>query len=131
MRYLLDSDWVIDALGDVSLAVEPIRRYATAGIGVSIVTYGEVFHGAYGFPKPHDHLETFRRFLSAFSVLGLNDPIMEIFAQNRYLLKRQGNIIPDLDLLIAATALHYDLTLMTRNLRHFDRIPDLKLYQAS
>ena len=131
MRYLLDSDWVIDALGGVPSAVEPIRRLAPSGIGVSIVTYGEVFHGAYGFPNPQEHLKSFRGFLSAFAVLGLDDPTMELFAQNRHRLQRQGNAIPDLDLLVSATALRHDLTLMTRNLRHFSRIPDLKLYQPS
>jgi predicted nucleic acid-binding protein len=40
-------------------------------------------------------------------------------------------LIPDVDLLIAATALEEDLTLVTRNTRHFERIPDLKLYQPS
>ncbi len=129
MRYLLDTDWVIDALADAPVAVAPIHHYAPSGIGVSIVTYGEVFHGAYAFANPQAHLESFRHFLSAFTALGLNDPIMELFGRNRYLLQRQGNVIPDLDLLIAATALHHNLTLMTRNLRHFSRIPDLKLYQ--
>ena len=33
-----------------------------------------------------------------------------------------GQIIADFDILIAATALHHDLTLLTRNTRHFDRI---------
>ncbi len=56
---------------------------------------------------------------------------MERFAQNRYLLQRQGNVIPDLDLLVAATALHHGLTLLTRNLRHFSRVPGLRLYQPS
>jgi predicted nucleic acid-binding protein len=36
-----------------------------------------------------------------------------------------------LDLLIAATALDADLTLVTRNVRHFERIAELKLYQPS
>jgi predicted nucleic acid-binding protein len=30
-----------------------------------------------------------------------------------------------------ATALHHDLTLLTRNVRHFERIPELPLYQPS
>lgn len=109
MRYLLDSDWVIDALGGVSSAIEPIRRYAPDGIAVSIITYGEVFHGGYGFPNPQEHLDTFRRFFAPFSLLGLNDPIMEIFAHNRHLLQRQGNTIPDLDLLIAVTVANLTL----------------------
>ncbi len=55
---------------------------------------------------------------------------MELFGRHRSVLRRQGNMIPDMDLLIAATALNYDLTLMTRNIRHFARIPDLRLYRS-
>lgn len=35
--------------------------------------------------------------------------------------------MPPSDLFIAATALNYDLTLVTRNLKHFERVPNLKL----
>jgi predicted nucleic acid-binding protein len=35
-----------------------------------------------------------------------------------------------MDLLIAATAIDEGMTLVTRNLRHFDRISELKLYRA-
>jgi predicted nucleic acid-binding protein len=51
------------------------------------------------------------------------------FAEVRSFLRRRGQLIPDFDLLIAATALHHDLTLLTFNRRHFLRVPDLKLYQ--
>ncbi len=37
-------------------------------------------------------------------------------------------LIPDADLFIAATALHHDLTLVTRNLKHFERVPGIRLY---
>jgi predicted nucleic acid-binding protein len=129
--YLVDSDWVIDALTNQPTALAALRRHAADGLSVSIVTFGEVFDGAYGFSDPQAHLAGFRRFLSGFVVLGLSDPIMELFAQHRSHLRRQGNLIPDLDLLIAATALHHSLTLMTRNRRHFQRIPSLRLYRTS
>jgi predicted nucleic acid-binding protein len=32
-------------------------------------------------------------------------------------------LILDMDLLIASSAIHHDLTLMTRNVRHFRRFP--------
>jgi predicted nucleic acid-binding protein len=55
---------------------------------------------------------------------------MERFAETRAYLRKRGEGIPDFDLLIAATALHHDLTLLTFNLRHFGRVPDLKkMYQ--
>jgi len=40
-------------------------------------------------------------------------------------------VIADFDLMIGATALYDDLTMLTFNLRHFRRIPDLKLYQPT
>jgi predicted nucleic acid-binding protein len=55
---------------------------------------------------------------------------MEIFGRTRSELRRAGWLIPDLDLLIAATAVHHDLVLMTRSVRHFARIPELRLFQA-
>jgi predicted nucleic acid-binding protein len=54
-------------------------------------------------------------------VLPLNKALMKEFARIR------GQLINGLDLLIAATALYHDLP--THNLRHFSRIPFLKLYQ--
>ena len=56
---------------------------------------------------------------------------MEVFARTRKRLRDARQLIPDLDLLIGATAVHHDLTLLTFNLRHFERVPDLKLYQPS
>ena len=53
---------------------------------------------------------------------------MEKFAEIRALLRRKGELISDFDMLLGATALHHDLTVLTYNTRHFKRIPDLKLY---
>ncbi len=131
MTYLVDSDWIIDALAGVAVARTPLERLSQDGLAVSIVSFGEIYEGAYLFPNPETHLQTFRRFLAGFTVLGLTEATMAIFARTRAQLRQQGNLIPDLDLLIAATALHHDLALMTRNLRHFQRIPNLKLYQPS
>jgi predicted nucleic acid-binding protein len=55
---------------------------------------------------------------------------MEQFAAIRSHLQRRGELISDFDILIGATALAYDLTLLTSNKRHFTRIPDLRLYKA-
>jgi tRNA(fMet)-specific endonuclease VapC len=74
-------------------------------------------------------LASYRRFLARFAVMPLSDPIMETFARIRRDLRDRGQFIPDFDLAIAATALHHDLTLLTRNERHFGRIPGLKLHR--
>ena len=129
MTYLVDSDWIIDALGNQTAALAALILHAADGLSVSIVTFGEVFDGAYGFPDPERHLAASRRFLSGFTVIPLTDSIMKLFAKHRAALRARGSLIADLDLLIAATALHHDLVLMTRNVRHFRRVPGLQLYQ--
>jgi predicted nucleic acid-binding protein len=72
-----------------------------------------------------------REFLTLFTVIDLTDPIMERFARIRYQLRTRGNLIPDFDLIVAATALELDLTLLTFNVRHFERIAGLALYSAT
>lgn len=54
---------------------------------------------------------------------------MRRFARIRGDLRRAGQIIADPDILIAATAIQRNLTLVTGNLKDFQRIPDLTLYQ--
>ncbi len=131
MRYLVDSDWLIDAFMDVPTAVNLLARLREEGLAVSIISYGELFEGVIGAPDPATELAHFRRFLARLALLELDDAIMERFARIRAELRRRGQLIPDLDLLIAATAMHHDLTLLTRNVRHFDRIPQLRLHQPS
>jgi tRNA(fMet)-specific endonuclease VapC len=130
VSYLIDSDWLIDAFIGVPAAVNLLAQLRTEGLAVSIISYGELFEGAIGAPEPQAELVQFRTFLERLRLLPLTEPIMEIFAQTRATLRREGRLIPDLALLIAATAIHHDLTLLTLNVRHFGRVPDLRLYQS-
>jgi tRNA(fMet)-specific endonuclease VapC len=50
-----------------------------------------------------------------------------VFGEFKAQLRKQGSFIDDFDLLIAATAHRYRLTLITHNFEHFQRIPDLQL----
>ena len=131
MRHLVDSDYLVDALVGVPASVRVLERLSDEELGVSIVSYGEIFEGAFGASDPTARLERFRTFLGRFAVVPLSDPIMEIFARTRKRLRDTGLLIPDLDLLIGATAVHHDLTLLTRNVRYFGRIRGLKMYQPN
>ena len=127
--YLLDTDWIIQALAGRQPALGVLDRLGNSRIYVSYISVGEVYEGAFESVNPQAHLVSFRYFLSAYHSLTLDDPVMERFAELRAFLRRRGQLIPDFDLLIAATALHYGLTLLTFNRRDFERIPELQLYQ--
>jgi tRNA(fMet)-specific endonuclease VapC len=131
VRYLVDSDWLIDAFLGIPTAVNLLAWLRGEGLAVSIISYGELFEGALGPPDPAAELAHVRRFLARLAVLALDEATMERFARIRGGLRRRGQRIPDLDLLIAATAMHHDLALLTRNVRHFRRIPELTLYEPS
>ncbi|MDQ3779996.1 MAG: type II toxin-antitoxin system VapC family toxin [Chloroflexota bacterium] len=111
--------------------MQTLERLSAQGLGVSIIAVAEVYEGAFGLPNPEVMLASFREFLGNYTILPLTDHIIERFACLRAALRQHGQLIPDMDLLIAATALEHELTLVTRNLRHFERIPELQLYQAS
>jgi predicted nucleic acid-binding protein len=128
MSYLLDTDWAIEALGGRRGANTTLEELMSQGVAISWIAIGEIYEGAIGSPDSDAQFNLIRSFLQQLRILGLNDPIMVRFAEIRSHLRRQGQLIPDLDLLIAATALEHDLTLLTFNIRHFRRIPQLKLY---
>ena len=128
MSYLLDSDRIIDALHSRQDAIDLISTVIVDGVAISVITVGELYEGTYRSPDPQMRMNQLRQFLSQFPVLPVTQPIVEVFAAERARLRAQGTPIADFDLLIASTALHHNLTLVTRNLRHFRRVSGLRIY---
>jgi tRNA(fMet)-specific endonuclease VapC len=129
--YLIDTDWVAEYLKAIPAAVQTLQRLAPAGIAVSLITYGEIFEGITFGRNPKTETAGLRHFLRLASVIPLNRAIMRRFADVRGGLRRQGLLIGDMDILIAATALYHNRTLVTHNIRHFQRIPGLSLYPGT
>ena len=65
------------------------------------------------------------RLLAGLTILPLDEPVALRFAAVAADLRHAGTPLPTADLLIAATALHHGLTMVTANRRHFDPVPGL------
>jgi tRNA(fMet)-specific endonuclease VapC len=130
VKYLFDTDWVIDGLNGLPDAVRLLRSLGSLGGAVSVITLAEIYEGVQAGANPTPDLVVARRFLAGFKILDVTRPIVARFAQERANLRRRGALIAELDLLIAATALTYDLTFATRNVRHFERVGSLKLFRT-
>ncbi len=63
--------------------------------------------------------------------MNLDDEIMFRFAEIRSSLRKSGQLIPDFDLLVGATALRHNLTVLTSNYKHLQRIPGLEIYRPN
>jgi predicted nucleic acid-binding protein len=66
-------------------------------------------------------------FLAGVVVLGLDEEICKRFGQFRGSLGKRGQTVGDFDLLIAATALLHNLTLLTNNRKHFEGVAGLQI----
>jgi predicted nucleic acid-binding protein len=129
-RYLLDTDWIVDILNGQEKAIHTVLELAPAGLAISIITYGELYEGAVFAQDPHPAIAGLRNFLKGKEILPLTQLVMEQFAHIRGSLPRPlRQQIGDFDILIAATCLVHNLTLLTRNRKDFQHIPQLQLYQ--
>ena len=129
MKYLVDSDYVADYLKGRTPSTDLLNTLLQDGIAISIITFAEVYEGIYyGHNRIHS-TRIFQRFLQGVSVLGITRSIAKQYARMRGELGRKGQLIDQPDLFIAATATYHHLTLVTRNLKDYERIPDLNIHQ--
>lgn len=61
-----------------------------------------------------------------FTVLPIHE-VLEKFGDSKALLKSNGLLIDDFDLLIGATAVVYGLIMVTENVKHLSRVPDIRI----
>jgi tRNA(fMet)-specific endonuclease VapC len=125
--YLVDTDWVIDHLNQIERVVNRLRELRPQGLALSIASLAELYEGVHYSRDPEQSQQALDAFLEDVTVLGLAEEICKIFGRERGRLRRQGQLIGDLDLLIAAACMHYGLTPLTNNRRHFDRIEGLSI----
>jgi tRNA(fMet)-specific endonuclease VapC len=130
MPYLLDSNWVIDYLGGDEAALNLIDSLVPQGIGISIITYLELYQGVIRQPSPQQSEAQLQAFLAQIPVFPLTLAVARRCAQLREDLKKRGKRVSSraLDLIIAVTALEHGLTLVTKNRADFQDIPGLQLY---
>jgi predicted nucleic acid-binding protein len=122
--YLLDTDWIIDMLNGRTEARRVIDSLNDE-VAMSIVSCAELFEGTATLSRGDIRRDELERFVESATVIGLDTDIARTFGSLRARLRTAGQLIGDMDLLIAATAVRWDMTLITRD-RHFERIGELK-----
>lgn len=130
MPYLFDTD----ALSEV-LRPRPPERFLAWLAGVpadeqaaSAVSIGELYRGAFRSPNRERWLERIdHELLPRLVVLPYDMPIARLYGEIRARLEVEGRMPGEADLQIAATALHHGLSVVTGNVRHFERVPGLRV----
>ncbi len=127
VAYLVDTDWIIDHLASIRATTEKLRELQPEGVALSVVTLAELYEGVYYSRDPEKNETALNTILSKLPVMGVERDICQCFGRERGKLRKAGKMIGDFDLLIAATCLCHNLTLLTNNVSHFEHIEGLRL----
>jgi tRNA(fMet)-specific endonuclease VapC len=119
-----DTDVLIDFLsGKGSGATVVAQELARGTLHTTVISRFELLTGA----RTAEQEERWLEFLSAMPVLALDEAAADAAAAIRRRLDRGGDAIPMADCLIAGIVSCHNGELLTRNRRHFERIPGLRL----
>ena len=125
--YLLDTNILIYAYRHLGRCRERLETQSASDLSICAINIAEIEYGIAKSSRP----EGLRLFLSNIQARYALQPMSVEAAcqagQLRAVLERQGQPIGAYDLLIAGVALANNLTVVTRNVREFARVPNLKV----
>lgn len=123
--YIVDTDVSIEYMKGNPSAIRLLE--SLNDLHLTTITLAELFFGAYNSKKPAQSLPTLFNYVQKFSRLTLQLWDAVVFGKIKAGLRKKGTIIGDADILNAAIALSYDFTLITRNVKDYERINGLKI----
>lgn len=124
MRYMLDTNAVISLLNDPTGTVsQRLRQKDPVDVRVSVVVMHELYYGAYKGQRRKSNLALLNTL--HFEIVPMTMEDARHAGEIRALLAARGAPIGPYDILIAGQARARGLTLITRNLREFTRVPGL------
>jgi tRNA(fMet)-specific endonuclease VapC len=127
LKYLLDTNIVIYVVKQRPIAALEIFNRHQGHMAVSSITVAELIHGVEKSQHPARNLRVVEDFLSRLAVLPYPIEAAYHYGSIRAALERDGRTIGVNDLHIAAHARSQGLTLVSNNLREFERVPGLLL----
>ncbi len=125
--YLLDTNILIHFFKGNPLVREKMSRAGLEKLAISELSLAELYYGAYYSQRPLENLAKVDKLRHCLYVLSMEEEASKYFGKIKSTLRKQGNLIEDLDILIAAVALANELILVTNNIKHFDRIENIRL----
>ena len=126
--YLLDTSIIVNLFRgkkEEQRLMESLEGERTS----SFICLAELYEGVERSRNREEEENNLIKFFSRLhNVFGVDNEVAKKFGEIRSALKKSGNVIEDMDILIAATCVSNNQILVTHNKRHFSRIPDLKIY---
>jgi len=127
-KYMLDTNICIYIAKNKPASV--LAQFKTLSINqivMSVITYGELSLGAEKSQYKQTTTQKLNNLIQIIPVISMSESVGNIYGIIRADLEKKGQIIANNDLWIAAHAMEQNITLVSNNIKEFNRIPDLSL----
>ena len=125
---ILDTSFIIDLLKNKTPALIKAHQLEKSSLAVRTTTISvfELWQGVEDI-QDNQKRELIEQFLSSTGLLSLDIESAKIAGTMYSELERKGEIIETEDCMIAGIAKHHGDTVLTRNIKHFERIKGIKI----
>ena len=125
-QYLLDTNICIYFLKNQYGVAEHIKAVGNKNCFISDITLAELYFGASNSGQKEHKIKGVKAIEKYFTVIPIQKAL-ECYGDCKAVLKKQGKLIDDFDLLIGATAVTCNLIMVTENVKHLARIPNINV----
>ena len=121
---LMDTNVIVRILNGDRILIDALSKLKN--LCSCPVVLGELLYGAAKSARSAQNKQKAKSFCSRYSSLPVTDGVSEIYGELKAELQSHGNIMPENDMWIAATAIANDMAIVTQD-KHFEHIPNLKV----
>ncbi|MCK5852318.1 type II toxin-antitoxin system VapC family toxin [bacterium] len=125
--FLLDTDIIIYSWKNKKNVIDNFKLHKNDPKAISVISYGELIHGAQKSQQKNKNLAKVHRLAEIFPVINITKSIMDTYGLLIADLQKKGKSLDKFDAVIAATAITNGYCLVTNNVKHFKKIPGLKI----
>ena len=125
-KYLIDTNICVYYIKGLFNLHEKFAEIGADNLYISEITIAELKYGIENSTRKKDNIKIIERFISSIQIVPIIGSL-DIYAKEKAKLKKKGQLIDDFDLLIGSGAIANEMVLVTRNVKHFKRISDIKI----
>jgi tRNA(fMet)-specific endonuclease VapC len=132
MRYMLDTNICIYLIKQKPEKVlRHFKAHSVGEIGISSITLAELRYGVERSQQVQKNRQALEEFTLPLEIAAFDEAAAEVYGSVRAGLEQAGMPVGSMDMLIGAHALSLGITLVTNNLREFEKIKNLKVVDWS
>jgi len=125
--YCLDTNIIIDCFHGDEETLKYINKIQNSEIKITSITLMELYAGCAVYEKRQKMYALIEEFMSTIDMVDFDKQTCKIYGDIYSFLRSKGKISEQQDMMIAAACIKNNLVLITKNKKHFQNIPGLKV----